>query len=445
MLRFRVNLPLTLALAGFVLAGAAVGAAVGQSTPTTDGYAATTSDDLAPLSAVAQIGRLMFFDAALSGSGKMSCASCHDPANHYAPSNDLAVQLGGPHLDLPGRRAVPTLTYKLLTPAFTVGPSLDGDNDSIVQGQLSGTPHAAGKAATTTPDLVPQGGMFWDGRDDTLQEQPLGPLLSPFEMANASKAALFATLKARPYAKTLEQLFGAQVMTDQNFMISEAAFALARYQIEEPSFHPFTSKYDYYLAGKAKLTADEAAGLRLFNNPNKGDCNACHLDTVDASGNPPMFTDYEYEALGVPRNDKIPANADPNYFDLGICGPMRTDPYAHQAANCGLFKTPTLRNVASRHVFFHNGVFTSLEDVVRWYVDRDTDPARFYPRAKDGGVLKFNDLPWQYRGNIDVIDAPLDRHPGQQPALDDREIAQVVAFLRTLTDGYAADGQAAAR
>lgn len=432
----RANLLLTLALAGLLLAGATAGIANGQSTATTDDYDNATSDALAPLSAVAQIGKQMFFDTALSASGQMSCASCHDPANHYSPSNTLAVQLGGPNLDLPGMRTVPTLTYKVLTPPFTIGPSLDGDNDSLVPGQLSGTPNAAGKAATTTPDLVPTGGMFWDGRDDTLQDQPMGPFLSPFEMANASEAELFEKLKSRPYARTLEQLFGHEVMTDQNLMISEAAFAVARYQIEEPSFHPLTSKYDYYLAGKATLSPAEARGLKLFDDPKKGNCAACHLDTPDGSGNAPMFTDYEYEALGVPRNDTIPANADPDFFDLGICGPLRDDNFARQASNCGMFKTPTLRNVATRHAFFHNGVYDTLQDVVRFYALRETEPEKIYPKKPDGQVAMYDDLPPQYHGNIDRLDAPFDAKLGDAPRLDDAEIDDVVAFLKTLTDGY---------
>ena len=99
-------------------------------------------------------------------------------------------------------------------------------------------------------------------------------------------------------------------------------------------------------------------------------------------------------------------------------------------------KPRPLRNAATRHAFFHNGVYNNLEDVLHFYVGRDTNPENFYPRAADGQVEKLNDVPWQYRHNIDVIDAPFDRHLGDRPALDDREIDQVIAFLKTLTDGY---------
>jgi cytochrome c peroxidase len=177
-------------------------------------------------------------------------------------------------------------------------------------------------------------------------------------------------------------------------------------------------------------------GLKLFEDPQKGNCAACHLDRPTRDGRPPQFTAYQFEALGVPRNKDIPANADPKFFDLGICGPARKDSYAKQASNCGLFKTPTLRNVATRHAFFHNGMFHSLEDVLHFYAERDISPEKFYPREAGGKVEKFNDLPATYRKNIDTIDAPLDPHPGDRPALDDADIGDVIAFLKTLTDGY---------
>jgi cytochrome c peroxidase len=218
--------------------------------------------------------------------------------------------------------------------------------------------------------------------------------------------------------------------------ISEIGFALARYQIEENSFHPYTSKYDYYLRGKAVLTDVEARGLKLFDDANKGNCASCHLDKMTGDGQMPNFTDFEFEALGVPRNPAIPANADAHYYDTGICGPLRNDTHSAEQQNCGLFKTPTLRNVATRHVFFHNGVYRTLEDVTRFYVKRDTNPKEIYPKDASGKVLKYDDLPARYQANIDVIDAPMNRKLGDAPALTNAEIADVVAFLKTLTDGY---------
>lgn len=438
-----------LALAGLSLAGAAIGMA---SEPAINATATDGYDDQAPLSAVAQLGKKLFFDPSLSGSGQMSCATCHNPANHYAPANDRAVQLGGAHLDQPGIRAVPSLAYKMSTPSFSIGEESAADEaaEASPMTEASGVALANSPAAVTGPltaqavvkadaaaaaNLVPQGGMFWDGRVDSLEEQALQPMISPFEMANADAATVYAKLK-KGYGKEISALFGDNILSDRDMTISEIGFALARYQIEENSFHPYTSKYDYYLRGKAVLTDAEAQGLKLFDDANKGNCASCHLDKMTGDGQMPNFTDFEFEALGAPRNPAIPANADAHYYDTGICGPLRNDTYSAQQQNCGLFKTPTLRNVATRHVFFHNGVYRSLEDVTRFYVKRDTNPDEIYPKDASGKVLKYDDLPAQYRANIDVIDAPMNRKPGDAPALNDTEIADIVAFLKTLTDGY---------
>ncbi len=377
------------ALAGFMLAGAPEIRADGTAGADYGG------EDVSKLSAVAQLGAKIFFDPSLSSSGRMSCATCHDPGHAYAPANDRVVQLGGPALDRPGMRTVPSLAYKLLTPVFSLGPPGPEDQPAPSPAAIAAVARPAGvpKAASTAADMVPQGGLFWDGRADTLEEQTLGPLLSPFEMDNPDAGAVYAKLVRATYAAELPKLFGAAVPGDQALTLSEAEFALARYQVEEPGFHAFTAKYDAYLAGKASLTPAEARGLKLFDDPKKGNCAACHLDKPSTDGTPPVFTDYEYEALGVPRNPAIPANADPHVFDLGICGPLRDDAYARQAANCGLFKTPTLRNVATRHVFFHNGVYANLRDVVRFYVLRETEPEKVYPKGPDGTVEKYDDLP----------------------------------------------------
>jgi cytochrome c peroxidase len=97
--------------------------------------------------------------------------------------------------------------------------------------------------------------------------------------------------------------------------------------------------------------------------------------------------------------------------------------------------TPTLRNVAVRRAFFHNGLFHTLKEVVEFYTQRDTNPEKWYPRSDDGTVLKFDDLPPKYRGNVDN-DLPSGRMPGANPALTDEEIRDLVAFLETLTDGF---------
>lgn len=396
------------------------------------------------LSGVAQLGRKLYFDKSLSGSGAMSCASCHDPDYHYGPPNDLAVQFGGTALDIAGARVAPEITYDYRIPNFSIGPddpALENVNVAQQAASTDGTSppqKTAGSSSSTA--MVPQGGLFWDGRVNTLQEQTSGPLFNPAEMANTGVADLATKLRAATYANDFVQLFGAGILNNSQLLVSEAQNAIARFEFEDPSFHPYSSKYDYYLTGKAQLSDAEMRGLQLFNDPNTGNCAACHLDKMTADGRPPMFTDFQYEALGVPRNTAIAANADSNYYDLGLCGPSRTDLTA-QASYCGLFRTPSLRNAATRRVFFHNGVFHSLNDVLHFYALRDIDPARFYPVNSDGSIDKYNDLPAAYKGNVDVIDAPFNRHPGDAPVLSDDQIQDIIAFLNTLTDGYR-DGNA---
>lgn len=411
----------------------------------------------AELSAVAQLGKKIFFDPSLSGSGKLACASCHSPEHAYAPPNNLAVQLGGPTLQRQGLRAVPSLRYLEHTPIFTIGPNNSvPDSDAAAPAAAPATNvdtkvATVAKSSQPNPTLlaaeanVPMGGLDWDGRANTLQDQAQGPFLDPNEMDNKSAASLLEKLRRAPYAEDLRKLFGANVFDNSGLALSEALFALGRFQMEDPSFHPYDSKYDYYLAGQASLSVEESRGLKLFEDSKKGNCASCHIDKPSRDGMfPPAFTDYQFEALAGPRNKELAANRDPQHYDLGLCGPMRSD-YRKQASYCGLFKTPTLRNSASRGALFHNGVFKNLEDLLHFYVERETDPGKWYPKRQDGSIDKYDDLPPRYRKNVDVVDAPFDRKLGDKPALNDDEIKDMVAFLKTLDDGYQpAAGQNAA-
>jgi cytochrome c peroxidase len=394
----------------------------------------------APLSAVAMLGKQIFFDTSLSASGKQSCATCHSPAHAYGPANDLAVQLGGPHLTQQGYRPPPSLMYLYRQPNFSIGPD-SGENDDNPANLAQLATQAAERAQKTAggapaaAEMVPQGGLFWDGRVDTLQQQASGPMLNPVEMANKDNAEVLHKLQNAPYSKVFTQLFGPNIFSDERLAVAEAMFAVARYQVEDPSFHPYSSKYDHWLEGKARLSQAELHGLRLFNDPDKANCAGCHLSKPGRDGLPPMFTDFQYEALGVPRNMTLAQNHDPHFFDMGICGPFRTD-LRDQTQYCGMFLTPTLRNAATRHAFFHNGVYHNLDDVMAFYNARNTDPARFYPRGADGKAAKYDDLPPAYHANIDVKDAPFDRKFGDQPAMSDQDMRDIVAFLHTLTDGY---------
>ncbi|MBV8657365.1 MAG: c-type cytochrome [Burkholderiales bacterium] len=412
------------------------------------------------LSAAAELGKKMFYDPTLSASGRMACMTCHDPAHAFAPGNDLVAQIGGPRMNLQGARAVPSLTYHEVTPAFFIGP--DANDPSDDEGKIELTEQAQRQAvadsgrkvasqAKSTADagqrvseVVPQGGMDWDGRAKVISDQAAGPLFDPKEMANTSPQLLLEKLKKAPYAKDMQALFGPAVFSSANLALGEAYFALAQYQKEERAFHPYDSKYDYYLAGRVTLSDAEMRGKKLFDDAKKGNCASCHIDKPSADGHAPMFTDFQFEALGAPRNMKLKQNADAHFYDEGICGPMRKD-MAKSTQYCGLFKTPSLRNVATRHVFFHNGTFTSLADVVRFYVERETHPENWYPRDAHGKVVKYDDLPAAHRANIDIVDAPFDRKAGETPALTSAEIDDIVAFMKTLTDGYRpADAKVAA-
>lgn len=397
----------------------------------------------APLSAMAQLGKQIFFDASLSSSGKLSCSSCHSPQHSFAPANDLPAVYGGPTLASQGVRAVPSLMYLERQPNFYIGPDPAGDTDTPVALPQLVAAAATAKRATKTAqstaasaaNIVPEGGLFWDGRANTLQTQAMGPLLSPFEMDGGSIDTVVAKLQAAPYANDFTALFGPNIFQSHGMAVAEALFAVARYQIEDPSFHPYSSKYDAWLEGKAKLTQEELRGYVLFNDPDKGDCAACHLSQPGADGEPPLFTDHQFEALGAPRNPKILVNNDPKYYDLGICGPYRDD-LKDQTQFCGMFLTPTLRNSATRQVFFHNGVFSTLQQVLDFYDFRDTDPGKIYPKNADGQVQKYNDLPARYIANIDTADPPLDRNLGDKAALSHGEEEDIIAFIKTLNDGY---------
>jgi len=224
-------------------------------------------------------------------------------------------------------------------------------------------------------------------------------------MANASPSALAARIRTRPYAARFRAIFGDDVLATDDATIKALLVSLEAYQQDPAQFYPYTSTFDEVLRGRATFTAQQARGRALFDDPAKGNCARCH-----PSGGPhPAFTDYGFAALGVPG---------PTGGDLGLCGPYRTD-LAKHPEYCGKFRTPSLRNVARRRRYFHNGSLASLAEVVRFYSTRDSDP--------EGWIT---DLPVEYRRN-------LDREPpfgSRTPRLSGAEIADVVAFLETLND-----------
>jgi cytochrome c peroxidase len=403
---------LTVLYTGLVLLCCVLAALVGHAGAESRGEIYTRVHEMTAL------GRALFADPALSGSGKLACASCHDPRFAYGPPNALAVQLGGADMRQPGLRAAPSLRYLQAVPAFT---------EHYYDSDEEGDP---------TVDNGPTGGLTWDGRVDRGRDQARVPLLSPFEMANRDEAAVAAAAARSAEAPALRKTFGGTLFDDSRHAFAAIAEALETYEQSAPDFYPYSSKYDAYLAGEAALSAQEARGLTLFDDPAKGNCAHCHRSARALDGTAPQFTDYGFNAVGVPRNPQVPANAEPAYHDLGLCGPLRTD-LRDRPEYCGQFRTPTLRNVALRQSFFHNGAMHSLAEVLDFYAERDTDPGKWYPRKADGTVETFDDLPVAYRGNVN-FEPPFDRHPGDAPALSEADRGDIIAFLKTLNDGYRA-------
>ncbi len=362
--------------------------------PSQKSFYANTFEKTPTVDAMTALGRSLFFAPELSASGSLSCASCHDPARAFTPNNDLSVQLGGADGRTAGLRAVPSLRYLQNLPPFNEHYQ-DSDGDGSDQG--------------------PAGGYTWDGRAQSAHDQARAPLFSPFEMANANPEQLIARITQSRLAPSLRATFGEHALDRTDSALKAILMSLEVFQQSPKEFYPYDSKYDAFLRGQTKLDEREARGLAVFNDPAKGNCASCHPSQIK-DGNFPPFTDFGFVALGAPRNPAIPANADPSHFDLGLCGPLRTD-FAGRDEYCGLFRTPTLRNVTLKRRWFHNGVFKSLKEVLHFYSQRGA---------------AFDDLPARAKKNVN-------REPpfnSRRAALTDGEIADLLAFLGTLQDGF---------
>ena len=320
-------------------------------------------------------------------------------------------------MDQPGTRAIPSLRYLQSVPAFDeISHFIDGD-------------------------IGPGGGLTWDGRVGTLHEQARIPLLGANEMANRDATEVAVRLARSPYAGEFRAAFGADIFQRPQDALTAAVQALEAFQHTPAEFFPYSSKYDAFLRGDADLTEQEERGAALFKDPAKGNCANCHVTSIK-DGVLPSFSDYDYMNAGIPRNPMIAANADRSHYDRGLQGPPRMD-LAKDADYCGLFRSPTVRNVALRDAFFHNGVFHTLREVMEFYVQRDTNPEKWYPRNPDGTVHVYDDLPPDCSTQVIERDPPFDRKMGDKPALTDAEIDDVIAFMKTLTDGYQPEAETA--
>jgi cytochrome c peroxidase len=394
-------------------------ASINTSTP----EATTTPEALATpetyLTPKQLLGKRIFDDTNLSEPRGQSCASCHDVQQAFTGNNGSrisAVSLGS-RPETFGNRNAPTAMYAAFSPIF--GFVAEPDD----QGKI---------------EYTPTGGQFWDGRATNLAEQAMKPLLNPLEMNNPSENAVIAKVRDAAYANLFRSVYGAHALDDVDTAYGHLVDAIAAFE-ETSRFHPFSSKFDDYLRGKATLDPLEERGFELFKDPEKGNCISCHVGDVN-SHNPTdwLFTDFTYDNLGIPRNMQIPDNSDPTFFDLGLCKQegvaAKAPPNFDVESLCGAFKVPTLRNVVLTAPYGHNGYFTTLRDMIRFYVTRDTNPELWYPTNAAGNVQKFNDLPAKYQANVNTAEVPYDRKLGEVPRLTDEEIDAVVAFLNTLTD-----------
>ena len=357
-------------------------------------------EDLSPKE---QLGKLLYFDQDLSINKNQACASCHfppafvDPANTADPGNSV-VSLGS-DISLNGGRNAPSAGYAAFSPFFHWEP---------VEGLYIG-------------------GQFWDGRAPTLTEQAKGPFLNPVEMAMPSKESVLRRIASRSnanreqykalwkdvYKVKLKQLDDPESDVEIDALYEMMADAIAAFE-KTRIFSPFTSKFDYYLAGEAQLSEQELRGLSLFEG--KAQCNACHpsepLTAPDGKLMPPLFTDFTYDNIGVPKSSN-PMIAD-NPVDLGLGGRPDIAARDPSGAEIGKHKVMSLRNIAVTAPYAHNGFFATLEEIVHFYNTRDVDPA--WPKPEVSQNVNSDEL-----GDL---------------KLSADEEADLVAFLKTLTDGY---------
>jgi cytochrome c peroxidase len=382
---------------------------------------ARTKSSLTPIQ---ELGKQIFFDARLSEPvGVQACASCHAPQVGFSgfgdiPTGGAASAAGfkrgfvagigeGAVVGAFGNRKPPTAAYSNLVPPMVYDPV---DNAFV-------------------------GGLFWDGRatglrlGSTAAEQALGPFLADKEQNHPGPAAVLAKLKNnRAYIALWQKAYGTtdiNTSTDADIALNydRIGLAVAEYEASK-EVSPFSAKIDAVLAGTATLTPDENAGMLLFLGA--ADCAGCHTQSggkIKRIVVGEAFTGHDYENIGLPKNPDNPgSNVAP---DLGLGGFLATSNNptwrAQAAANNGKFRTPTLRNVAKAQRFMHNGVLRSLEEVVHFYNTRDVPGAG------------FNGRPWgtpDYPATMNVDGAV------GNLGLTLTQEAQIVAFMRTLSDGY---------
>jgi cytochrome c peroxidase len=344
-----------------------------------------TPDATAVTTEKQQLGKQLFFDTSLSSPAGQSCSSCHLPGAGFTdPDKEIPVSRGiNPQRF--GNRNTPSAAYAAFSPEF----HFDDEEGIYI------------------------GGQFLDGRAATLEEQAMQPFLNPVEMANADKTTVVEKVSQAAYAGEFEALYGDTIFTDVELAFSKIAEAIAAFE-RSAEVSPFSSKFDQFMAGSISLSEAELRGMDLFNRADKGNCAACHPSTSDSPETPILFTDFSYDNLGVPANPDSPfLTQDPEFnpdgvtfVDFGLGGELG------DITENGKFKVPTLRNIALTGPYMHNGVYNTLEQVLDFYSDRDVDGV--IPEIADN--VNGDEL-----GTL---------------GLSTQEKTDIIAFLKTLTDGY---------
>ncbi len=363
-----------------------------------------------------QLGKSLFFDQKLSIRNNQSCAACHAPnVGWTGPIPGInkagAVYFGSVRTRF-GNRKPPTAAYA-------------GDSPVLYQ----------------DADGTWVGGMFWDGRatgwtlGDPLAEQAQGPFLNPLEQGLPAASDVVDRVCTSKYADLFRTVCGNDICDDVPAAYECIARSIAAYE-RSPEVSQFSSKYDAYLAGQATLTAQEADGLALFVG-DKAKCAACHV--------PPLFTDFTYDNLGVPRNPQNPFYFEPEWnpdgllwVDAGLGGFLKSAGYGQAVyeSEWGKQKVPTLRNVDKRpgkgfvKAYGHNGYFKSLESIVNFYNTRDVKPQCPDPFTTEADALAQGCWP------VAEVEVNVNTDELGDLGLTPAEEAAIVAFMKTLSDGY---------
>ena len=349
-----------------------------------------------PSPAKSNLGKALFFDTNLSKNRTQSCASCHDPDAGFVDQRETragkAYSLGDDGKSL-GDRNAPTAAYAMFSPPF----HLDKEGEY-------------------------RGGQFLDGREKDLAGQAGGPPTNPIEMGLPDKALAVTRLKENSaYVTAFKKLFGQDVFASTDKAYSAMSNAIAAFE-KTPLFAPFDSKYDRSLRGEVKLSDKEELGRVLFFSQQFTNCNLCHQLHSSPIAAKETFSNYGYDNIGVPENleGRKHNGVKAGTKDIGLlANPAVNDP-KHQ----GKFRVPTLRNVAITGPYMHNGVFKELRTVVLFYNKYNSRSPRRQINPETGQKFRSPEV----SGTLSVKELI------HGPALKDRDIDALVAFMKTLTD-----------